>query len=115
MSGDAVVIGAGHNGMVAALRLAAAGRRVTVVERREVVGGLAAGEEFHPGYRSPGLLHDTAGLRPRIAARVRAWVFGGISRAITSTRLTPSKALPAGIGTFSRSRSVGARSTDSLK
>ena len=68
MSGDAVVIGSGHNGMVAALRLAGAGRRVTVVERREVVGGLAAGEEFHPGYRSPGLLHDTAGLRPRIVA-----------------------------------------------
>ena len=61
-----VVIGAGPNGLVAALRLAAAGRRVTVVERREVLGGLAAGEEFWPGYRSAGVLHDTAGLRPRI-------------------------------------------------
>lgn len=66
--GSAVVIGAGHNGLVAALRLAGAGRRVMVLERREMVGGLAAAEEFHPGYSSPGLLHDTAGMRPRIAA-----------------------------------------------
>ena len=65
--GAVVVIGAGHNGLVAALRLARAGRRVTVVERRPVVGGLCAGEEFHPGYRTAGLLHDTAGLRPKIA------------------------------------------------
>jgi phytoene dehydrogenase-like protein len=68
VSTDVIVIGAGHNGMVAALRLAGAGRRVTVLERREVTGGLAAAEEFSPGYRSPGVLHDTAGLRPRIAA-----------------------------------------------
>ncbi len=65
--GDALVIGAGHNGLVAALRLAGAGRRVTVLERREAIGGLAAAEEFHPGYRTPGVYHDTAGLRPRIA------------------------------------------------
>ena len=68
VSGGVIVIGAGPNGLVAALRLAAAGRRVTVVERREVIGGLAAGEEFWPGYRTPGVLHDTAGLRPRIVA-----------------------------------------------
>ena len=67
MSDGAVVIGAGHNGLVAALRLAGSGRRVTVLERRDLIGGLAAAEEFHPGYRSPGVLHDTAGLRPRIA------------------------------------------------
>jgi phytoene dehydrogenase-like protein len=66
MAFDVVVIGAGHNGLVCAGLLAKAGRRVLVVERREIVGGLCAGEEFHPGYRHTGLLLDTTGLRPWI-------------------------------------------------
>jgi phytoene dehydrogenase-like protein len=60
---DVVVIGAGHNGLTTACLLAKAGRRVLVVEKRGTVGGLCAPEEFHPGYRSPGILHDTAQLR----------------------------------------------------
>jgi phytoene dehydrogenase-like protein len=60
------VIGAGHNGLTAAAVLAKRGRRVLVVERRPVVGGLCAGEEFHPGYHSAGLLHDTSGVRPGV-------------------------------------------------
>lgn len=64
---DVIVIGAGLNGLTTACILARAGRRVTVLERRDVAGGLAAAEEFHPGYRSPGLLHDTAQLRLGVA------------------------------------------------
>jgi len=67
MSFDVIVIGAGHNGLVAALRLARAGRRVAVFEARDVAGGLCAPREFHPGYRVPGLWHDTAGFRGKIA------------------------------------------------
>lgn len=63
---DVIVIGAGHNGLTAAAFLAQAGRKVLVVEAREMVGGLIASEEFHPGYRSAGLLHDTTGLRPAV-------------------------------------------------
>jgi phytoene dehydrogenase-like protein len=63
---EVVVIGAGHNGLVAATLLARAGRRVVALERRDAVGGLAAGEEIHPGYRTAGLLHDTARLRPAV-------------------------------------------------
>jgi phytoene dehydrogenase-like protein len=65
---EVVVIGAGHNGLTAAALLAKEGRKVLILERRSIVGGLAAGEEFHAGFRSAGLLHDTTGLRPEVVA-----------------------------------------------
>jgi phytoene dehydrogenase-like protein len=67
---DVIVIGAGHNGLTTAALLAQAGRRVLVLERHDVVGGLAASEEFHPGYRSAGLLHDTTTVRPDVVAKL---------------------------------------------
>jgi phytoene dehydrogenase-like protein len=48
---DHIIIGAGHNGLVAAAYLAQAGRRVCVFERRRIVGGAVATEEIVPGYR----------------------------------------------------------------
>ena len=48
---DAVVIGAGHNGLVAATYLARGGLRVLVLERRELIGGACVTEELFPGYR----------------------------------------------------------------
>lgn len=48
---DAVIIGAGHNGLVAAAYLARAGLKVLVLERREVVGGAAVTEEILPGFK----------------------------------------------------------------
>jgi len=60
---DVIVIGAGHNGLTAAALLAKSGRKVLVVERRDVVGGLAVSEEFHPGYRTVGALRDTSSVR----------------------------------------------------
>jgi phytoene dehydrogenase-like protein len=47
---DVIVIGAGHNGLVAAATLAASGKRVLVVEKRDVLGGAAATEELFAGY-----------------------------------------------------------------
>lgn len=63
---DIVIIGAGHNGLVAAFYLARAGFKPLVLERRAVVGGAAVTEEFHPGFRASVL--DAAGpLAPAVA------------------------------------------------
>ena len=48
---DAIIVGGGHNGLVAAAYQARAGRKVLVLERREIVGGCAVTEEVWPGYR----------------------------------------------------------------
>lgn len=48
---DAVIIGAGHNGLVTAAYLARAGMKVLVLERREILGGACATEEIFPGYK----------------------------------------------------------------
>jgi phytoene dehydrogenase-like protein len=63
---DAIVIGAGHNGLTTAALLGKAGRRVLVLERRALPGGLAASEPFHSGYASAGVLADTCLVRPRV-------------------------------------------------
>ena len=47
---DAIIIGGGHNGLVAACYLAKSGLKTLVLERREVVGGGAVTEELHPGF-----------------------------------------------------------------
>ncbi len=67
---DTIVIGAGHNGLTAATLLARAGRQVVVLEAREQVGGLASRDEFHPGYRTAGVLHETSALRPWVVDKL---------------------------------------------
>lgn len=63
---DAIVIGAGHNGLTAAAYLGKAGLRTLVLERRAVVGGAAVTEEFHPGYRNSIASYVLSLLRPEI-------------------------------------------------
>lgn len=50
---DAIIVGGGHNGLVAAAYLGRAGRRVLVLERRSIVGGALTTEEIRPGFRCP--------------------------------------------------------------
>src|SRR5215467_9479311 len=63
---DAIVIGAGHNGRVAAAYLARAGRRVLVLERRPLVGGACVTEDLWPGFKVSTAAYVTSLLRPEI-------------------------------------------------
>jgi len=70
-SPDVLIIGAGHNGLVCACYLAAAGLRVRVVERRGVVGGAAVTEAFHPGFRNSTASYTVSLLNPQVIRDLR--------------------------------------------
>jgi phytoene dehydrogenase-like protein len=63
---DIIIIGAGHNGLVTAAYLAKAGRKVLVLERRELVGGACVTEELWPGYKISTAAYVNSLLRPQI-------------------------------------------------
>jgi len=63
---DAIVIGGGHNGLVAAAYLARAGRRTLVLEKRPLVGGAAVTEEVFPGFKFSVFSYVVSLLRPEI-------------------------------------------------
>jgi phytoene dehydrogenase-like protein len=63
---DAIIIGAGHNGLTCAAYLGMAGLRVRVVERRGVVGGACVTEEFHPGFRNSTAAYTVSLLQPKV-------------------------------------------------
>ena len=68
---DAVMIGAGHNGLVCAFYLARAGLKVRIVERRNIVGGAAVTEEFHPGFRNSVASYTVSLLQPKVIADMK--------------------------------------------
>jgi phytoene dehydrogenase-like protein len=73
---DAIIIGAGHNGLTTANYLALHGLKVCVLERRHIVGGAAVSEEFHPGYRNSIASYVVSLLRPEVVKDLKLAEYG---------------------------------------
>lgn len=73
---DAIVVGAGHNGLTAASYLARAGVRVCVLERRDVIGGACITEELWPGHRVSRASYVVSMLQPKVVADLELRRFG---------------------------------------
>jgi phytoene dehydrogenase-like protein len=68
---NVVLIGGGHNALITAFYLAKGGFKPVVLERREMVGGGAVTEEFHPGFKASTLSHTLGPLRADVAKHLR--------------------------------------------
>ena len=73
---DVLIIGAGHNGLVCAYYLASKGMKVTMLERRDTVGGAAVTEEFHPGFRNSTAGYTVSLLNPKVIEDMRLYEHG---------------------------------------
>src|SRR5678815_1400814 len=63
---DAIIIGAGHNGLTCAFYLAKKGLKVAVLERATTVGGAAVTDEFLPGFRNSAASYTVSLLNPKV-------------------------------------------------
>jgi phytoene dehydrogenase-like protein len=68
---DVVIVGGGHNGLTCACYLAKKGLSVGVFERRDVLGGAAVTEEFHPGFRNSTASYTVSLLNPKVIRDLR--------------------------------------------
>ena len=68
---DVIVIGAGHNGLICAIKLAQAGLKVHVVEANETPGGAATNREFAPGFTAPGCAQWLTQMSPALIKELK--------------------------------------------
>jgi phytoene dehydrogenase-like protein len=88
---DIIIVGAGHNGLVAACYLAKAGMKTLVLERRNILGGSSVTEEIHPGFRCSTLAHSAGPMFPSIVSDLDLKRFGleTINPAVRVLALSP--------------------------
>src|SRR5229473_894280 len=86
---DAIIIGAGHNGLVTAGYLARAGWKVLVLERRYVVGGACVTEEVFPGFKVSTAAYVNSLFRPEIVRDLRLREYGFEVLARNPSSFTP--------------------------
>ena len=89
MTYDAIIIGAGHNGLVASFYLARAGLKVLVLEARPILGGCCVTEELIPGFRFSTCANLVWALRPEIIRDMKLTERGLIVDTRTFLRLLP--------------------------
>jgi len=65
---DVAIIGGGHNGLITAAYLAKAGRKVLVLEKKKIIGGIAVTEEFFPGFKVSSITDESGSLSPKVVA-----------------------------------------------
>lgn len=105
---DAIVIGGGINGLVAAASLAKAGQRVLLLERGEAVGGQSLTAEFSPGFRADPLGQDAGWLPPSVAAELG---LGNLARVVPD----PAVVVPVGAGEWLATFRDTARTAEAIR
>ncbi|GAC1302828.1 MAG: NAD(P)/FAD-dependent oxidoreductase [Vulcanimicrobiaceae bacterium] len=114
MTYDAIVVGGGHNGLVAAAYLAKAGRSVLVVERRDVLGGAAVSEAVWPGWTVSTASYVCSLLHPQIVADLRLKSYGYEAYPKDPSSFTPlpdGRSLLLGRDPATNAREIGAFDT----
>jgi len=108
---DAVVVGGGHNGLVAAAYLAKAGRSVLVLERHDVLGGAAVSEAVWPGWTVSTASYVCSLLHPQVVADLRLKSYGYEAYAKDPSSFTPlldGRSLLLGRDAASNAREIAA-------